>query len=354
MPAKQAKTLVVAGLLAALSLAGAGCGPDGLSVGDGFLCVLANGAVKCRGANQYGTIGDGTTIDRTALTQVVGLVDGVTKVVSGRNASCAIASDLSVQCWGRDIGPVPTPVSGLAGVRDVAAGGKSICAIDGTGAVRCWTAGGTPGAPLGSLAGASSIDVVSSDLNPPLVCGVVSGGVSCVNVYGAQPQSVTTLTGQATLVRAGQDTGCAVLTDGRTDCFYNYHGWGEIPSGLPGGASSVAVGATNYCAVVGGTLSCVGGNLLGELGIGTNDPKNSWSKTPHVVQLANVTRVAVSEDTWRTNCALTQSGTTRSVYCWGTPLVGMTPDASPCMVSAPSGQAPYLCVRSPQLVGQLG
>jgi len=62
-------------------------------------CAVQNGAAKCWGANQLGQVGDGTLINRTSPTQVLGLSSGVTGVGNGFNHSCAI-KDGQLYCWG--------------------------------------------------------------------------------------------------------------------------------------------------------------------------------------------------------------------------------------------------------------
>ena len=62
-------------------------------VGANLVCVLLEGGtVSCWGCNEYGQVGDGTTINRTTPTAVPGLV-GVNDLVAGENHVCALLTD---------------------------------------------------------------------------------------------------------------------------------------------------------------------------------------------------------------------------------------------------------------------
>lgn len=125
----------------------------GLAAGDIHTCaLLANGAVRCWGNNYEGQIGDGTGLNRSQPTPVVGLDNSVTALVAGDYHNCAITSTKAVVCWGesrdgelgnnRPIGPggvwslrrmLNLPRGALA----VAGGTKTTCVIDGGGGLLC-------------------------------------------------------------------------------------------------------------------------------------------------------------------------------------------------------------------------
>ncbi|WP_437644218.1 hypothetical protein [Sorangium sp. So ce362] len=80
--------------------------PTHISAGTDYTCaVLSDGTVWCWGRNTWGNIGDGTLQqDRPIPRQVVGLGGGAAKVAtsisSARSHTCAVLTDGAVACWG--------------------------------------------------------------------------------------------------------------------------------------------------------------------------------------------------------------------------------------------------------------
>jgi alpha-tubulin suppressor-like RCC1 family protein len=271
----------VPGLVTGLS-----SGVTAIAAGYEHNCVLmADGTLKCWGANELGQLGDGTTTSRRAPVAVAGLPGKVTAVTAGKYHTCAIISGGSVMCWGHNasgqIGDgtgigrtAPTPVSGLSsGVTAVSAGGFHNCAIV-AGGVRCWGENGF--SQLGD----------GTRISRPLP--VTVGGVS-----------------SAASVDAGEIHSCAVTSGGAVMC------WGSNENGqlgyefsnvrnasaVPGlsGASAVAANGGHTCAQVGGGVSCWGNN----------------SYTPAaVVGLSGVTALSAG---FAHNCALPTGG---DISCW--------------------------------------
>jgi alpha-tubulin suppressor-like RCC1 family protein len=133
--------------------------------------VLDDGAVWCRGSNEFGQLGNeapkpGSENEEAPLEDHrwdfvrSQLSVKARDVAVGYSATCALAEDGAVWCWGENFagevgnavtcasddnctpGPVwlPTKVEGLPKVRHLSVGGHSSCAVDTTGRVWCWGA----------------------------------------------------------------------------------------------------------------------------------------------------------------------------------------------------------------------
>ena len=117
--------------------------PTKVVVGDHASCaILSDGTLWCWGKNSDGQLGTGTTTDspRPVKLQLRGVVD----VVLGTAHACALLDDHSVTCWGRiNYGHkenllVPTAVPGVAKVKMIFAVGTASCATIDDGALVCW------------------------------------------------------------------------------------------------------------------------------------------------------------------------------------------------------------------------
>jgi alpha-tubulin suppressor-like RCC1 family protein len=77
-----------------------------LSAGYSHYCtLLADGAVRCWGDNNFGQLGDGTNGNRSTPVAVPGL-SGATGIGTGFHFSCAVMADTTVRCWGDNTGGV--------------------------------------------------------------------------------------------------------------------------------------------------------------------------------------------------------------------------------------------------------
>jgi alpha-tubulin suppressor-like RCC1 family protein len=64
----------------------------GAGVYHSCLIKAVDGAVLCAGLNLYGQVGDGSSTDRSTMTQVSGLSSGYLSVDGGGHHSCAVSS----------------------------------------------------------------------------------------------------------------------------------------------------------------------------------------------------------------------------------------------------------------------
>jgi len=260
--------IIIAGLWLSFIPAAAFSAPgkNAISAGVWHTCALTPyGGVKCWGANTYGQLGNGTTVD-SEVPVFSRLFAGVSEVAAGRGQTCVLTSSGGVKCWGvNDQGQlgnanntnssVPVDVSGLgAGITAVAVGSKHACALTSGGQVKCWGANDS-----GQLGNESN-----TDSNIP------------VDVAGLDKAVVSA-------VAAGKAHTCVLTSKGTVKC------WGanaqgqlgnikavskNVPTnvwGLGSGISEITAGWTHNCALTSaGDIRCWGANEQGQLGNGTN------------------------------------------------------------------------------------
>jgi alpha-tubulin suppressor-like RCC1 family protein len=119
--------------------------------------VRSTGRVFCWGNNEFGQLGDTTTIQRQTPVRVASL-SGITQIAAGGGHNCALRSTGRVFCWGDNhtgqLGDgtttsrhTPVRVVNLSAVTQIAAGGRvppqpgffdQSCAVRATGRAFCW------------------------------------------------------------------------------------------------------------------------------------------------------------------------------------------------------------------------
>ncbi|MEC4685983.1 MAG: RCC1 repeat-containing protein [Nitrospirota bacterium] len=247
--------------------------------------LKSDGTVWAWGGNQYGQLGDGTTIDSPAPIQVSGLTD-VTAIAAGYLHSVALKTDGTVWTWGSNekgqlgvttsetcfsylpCSTTPIQVSGLTDVIAIAAGWSSTIVLktDGT---------------MWEINGIDQLEPVLTDV---------------------------------TAISAGDRRTNALTTDGTVWT------WGGIYTNSPQLASitdvaAIAAGYSHTLALkTDGTVWAWGRNNFGELGDGTTDD----SYTP--VQVSDLTDVDAIASGWGFSLALKPDGT---VWAWGANGAGM-------------------------------
>jgi len=309
--------------------------------------VLDDGTLRCWGANLYGELGDGTTLNRSRPVAVAGLTN-VEAVAAGATFTCALLGDGTVRCWGYNANGelgngattnslVPVPVPGLTNVTRLAAGYFHACAVKGDGTTWCWGANDRGqlgnGTTTGSLvpvqvSGLATADSVTAGV--AFSCAVLTDTtIRCwgANEYGQLGNASTTdsslpvtVTGEAgvTLVDAGYFHTCSRLASGHVHC-WGANTWGQLGNGTTSHSSvpvelsftnllAVSAGSSHTCFLnAGGGASCWGANSLGQLGDNTQIQR----LTPSPNWLSNGASISLGQSF---SCALLTTG---RVQCWG-------------------------------------
>jgi alpha-tubulin suppressor-like RCC1 family protein len=325
-----------------------------ISVGYDHACALTgDGRVVCWGDAGYGELGYGGTVDYRRGSIYVKNLSDATQVESGETHTCALKSDGSVACWGRNnVGqlgnnsttdsPDPVQVSGITGAIQVESGQQFSCALLDSGEVRCWGAGAN-----GRLGNGGT-----SDQHIPVA--VSAGETGSGNLS------------QAVWIGLGWQHACAVLDNGRLVC-WGYGSSGQIGDnatsdrstpvyvhGLDGSATCtsadqsgcmskviVVAGGENTTVAIheGGRVSSWGSNSNGESGNGnsSNYPKRVTG-VGGTGTLDDATRIAMGGDH---GCAVRSSG---QAVCWGAGgngRLGNNGTANSAYPVAVSGSADY-------------
>jgi alpha-tubulin suppressor-like RCC1 family protein len=234
-----------------------------ISAGEEETCaVLAEGAVQCWGANNWGQLGNGTTTNSSTPVSVSGLHNAVSVSV-GFPSACAIVSGGTVDCWGSNVhgqlgnggaptsSSTPVAVSGLTNAVSVSVNFNYACAVLAGGTVKCWGSGdgglGSSSSTPVAVSGISNATAVSTGIAH--ACALLATGhVACWGANGGfyagalgngttegslTPVPVSNLS-TAIAVSAGFFHSCAVLSDGTAEC------WGQNSDGALGNATTTS------------------------------------------------------------------------------------------------------------------
>jgi alpha-tubulin suppressor-like RCC1 family protein len=223
------------------------------------------GGVQCWGNNSNGQLGNNSTTNSPVPVAVSGLSSGVLAVSAGWNHACAVTTAGGVRCWGDnefgELGnnstmqsPVPVVVSGLSsGVAAVSTGDYYTCAVTTAGGVWCW--GDNYYGQLGNNSTTNS--------HVPVAVSGLSSGVAAVSTGRSHTCALTT----ARTVQCWGDNRNGELGNNSTT-------QSLVPvavSGLPSDIFAVSARAWYTCAVngnggVAGAIQCWGQNTFGQLG----------------------------------------------------------------------------------------
>ena len=288
----------------------------GIAVGIYHSCALtATGGVKCWGLNDFGGLGDGTTMDRLTPVFVKGLESGVVALAAGDYHTCALTAVGGVKCWGYNgVGGLgdgtttdrltPVFVNGLrSGVVAIAAGNHHTCALTKVGGAKCW--GANAGGQLG--------DGTTTDRLTPVFVNGLNSGVAAITTGKTYHTCALTKAGGAKCWGANDDgqLGDGTTTQRLTPVFVN---------GLNSGVAAIAVGGHHTCALIAGGAKCWGRNWKGQLGDGTTTDR----LTPVNVKRPRGGVAALSAGGQYT-CALNAAG---GASCWGENTDGQLGDGT--------------------------
>ncbi len=234
---------------------------------DHTCAVTSAGGVKCWGRNDYGQLGDNTTTWRSNAESVFGLTSGITAVAAGFYHTCAVNDGGVVKCWGNnDYGAVGdgttvdrlTPSTGVSNIgapsSAASAGAWHSCARTtfNYGGAWCWGYN-----YYGQLGNNTTVSRSTA--------AVVSGLASGVAAVAAGGYHTCALTTDGRLMCWGFNVH-GQLGDGTTT---NQATPGTV-AGLASGVTAVSAGYSHTCAVTGaGAVLCWGSNTSGQLGDST-------------------------------------------------------------------------------------
>ncbi len=298
----------------------------------GHSCALkTDGSLWCWGRNDRGQLGDGTTFAKSSPVKVAALAN-IVKVALGEGHSCALRTDGSLWCWGGnedgEIGDgtvvdkhTPAQVTALGSeVVDLAVGDGSSFARKKDGSFWAWGLSATGQLGLGTACPAELWPCVMS------------------------PVEVTTLGNDVVELALGGTHGCARRKEASVSCWGDNY-WGAVGDGtvvdkiapvavgdLGGGIVQLALGRYNSCArKADGMLLCWGGNGRGQLGTAIAAMPNCQmnglfvpcSTKPFVVPgLTGVVEVAVGDG------HVCVRRTDASLWCWGDNAGGQLGDGT--------------------------
>jgi alpha-tubulin suppressor-like RCC1 family protein len=341
--------------------------------GNSSCALLANGGVRCWGANYSGQLGNNSASNSPTPVTVVDSANvpltGMTAISVGVDFACALTATHGAKCWGsgyngqlgnNSFGYSPfavtvvdasnTPVSDLA---SIAAGGNHACAQTLAGGARCWGSNTFRQLGSSSLTDSSTPVTVVDGANVPLggvtaisaglyhTCAFTPAGAQCwgdnlIGQHGSgsangSPGETRGLIGGVAQISLGVTHTCALTSDGGVLC-WGANGSGQLGtnstsrSTVPatvvdasdrplGGLLEISAGAAHTCARnPDSSVICWGSNFNGQLG---NNSAGGQSSTPvDVVDAANAAlrNIASLSAGASHSCARTGLG---GVMCWG-------------------------------------
>jgi alpha-tubulin suppressor-like RCC1 family protein len=308
----------------------------GSPIGCGFACgghtlaLLSNGTVMAWGNNNFGQLGNGTTLSTNVPVAVSGL-SNVVAVAAGGEFSLALLKNGTVESWGYNnrgqlgngteaASDVPVSVTNLKNVTSIAAGLGHSLAVLSNGTVEAW--GWDSFGQLGTPA--------------PEECGFTACSKFPLAISGLS---------EVAAVSAGGTSSTAVLKAGTVSVWGNGTSAVSSVSGLSE-VTATATGAGHRLALLSNhTVMSWGGNAFGQLGDGTTETSEAPVK---VDGLSGVKAIAAGEEH---SLALLENGT---VMSWGENDSGQLGDGTFTGPETCISGFEHACARTPVAVSGLG
>lgn len=324
--------------------------------GTGWICALDEaGEVLCRGANNLGQLGDGTTQDRLSFVPVAGGYQFRT-IEAGSGHACGITLAGQAYCWGGNaegqLGDgttierhVPTRVASGVRFGSISAGPSTTCALALDGRAFCWgsdisaeIATGTVTRQLTPAAVGGALRFHQFEQSGGLLCGVTMqndgycwGYNSLGNLgdgsFTDRSSPVPVLGGiKFAEIHPGGYVTCGRDLAGAVHCWGNNSfgglGQGELqwrpaPAPVSSGLSfsELAAGGSHACGLTSaGAPHCWGSNRGYQLGVGPMPP---FSPLP-LPSAGGLTLARLSPGEFG-GCGLTPAN---AAYCWGINSLG--------------------------------
>lgn len=353
-----------------------------VSAGQSHTCAITSaGLLRCWGLNDFGQLGDGTTVLRTTPVNIDSSTS-FSQISSGFSHSCAITAAGKLKCWGKNqsgqLGDGTTndklsPISIDAGASysKISTGEDFTCGILTNGTLKCWGNGNSY--RLGDGSGESKLLPTVIDggtlysqisVNGPHACGITTSGVlKCwgYNGFGQLGDGTTddhrktpTVIDQGisySKLKTGSWHTCGITQSQKMRC-WGYNGFGQIGDAnnlyrnLPftvdtnTNYSDLALGDWFSCGLTSsGQLKCWGQNHSGQLGVGNSDfSMDSGINYDRVNRRPNPTFV-MSPSIYRKistggahSCGIESSGILK---CWGSNTYGQLGVGKSSIVSTP-------------------
>lgn len=241
-----------------------------LATGGNFNCAVVNGAVQCWGENNWGQLGNNTQTNSSVPVAVQGISGTVIEVKTGTQNACAVLTNGAVQCWGRNqwgqlgdgttVNPRLTARNFLGGpALQVDVAGEFTCIRVAGGRVYC--SGVNYAGQLGQGTVDSNPHPTPVQVNNITDASDIALGWyhACIIRAGGQGMKCW---GQNTFGQVGNGVTSAAVTTPVLIPVYN--------------ATNVSAGQEYTCVRhVDGSLGCWGRNQFGQLGDGTTTQRNS-------------------------------------------------------------------------------